>query len=341
MRKWLFGGLGLLLAIGLATLICGLSAELDRDLSVTGESDRFRVNEGDGLIRLVNALESEGLIRSASWMRLALQFEAHPLVVKPGDYQIVPGESIRQLLKRMDAGDVVVYPVTIPEGVTLDWTLARLWSHPQLSRVLEGPRDERILSLIAPFSAPEGLFLPETYLVQAGDTDLSVLKRARNAMRETLSQAWLSRAGNLPLNSAYEALILASIIEKETGVARERPTIAGVFTRRLQRGMRLQTDPTIIYGLGDDFDGDLKRRHLRDDTNPYNTYRISGLPPTPIALPGEAAISAALNPSPGGVLYFVAKGDGSHVFSETLSEHEKNVRRYQLQRKQDYRSSPR
>ncbi|MDA9837315.1 endolytic transglycosylase MltG [Luminiphilus sp.] len=341
MRKWLLAGLGLLLMVGVSTLIYGVSAELDRDLSITEKSYRFRVNEGDGLIRVVNAFESQGLIRSADWVRLALQFEVHSLVVKPGDYQIEPGESIRQLLKRMDAGDVVVYPVTIPEGVTLDWMLARLWDHPQLARVLEGPRDERILSLITPYSEPEGLFLPETYLVQAGDTDLSVLERARNAMRETLSRAWLNRAENLPFNNAYEALILASIIEKETGVARERPDIAGVFTRRLQRGMRLQTDPTIIYGLGDDFDGNLKRRHLRDDKNPYNTYRISGLPPTPIALPGEAAISAALNPSPGSVLYFVAKGDGSHVFSETLSEHEKNVRRYQLQRKKDYRSSPR
>ena len=154
-------------------------------------------------------------------------------------------------------------------------------------------------------------------------------------------KAWASRTPDLPLSTPYEVLILASIIEKETGVASERSQIGGVFVRRLDKGMRLQTDPTVIYGLGSSFDGDLKRRHLRDDTNAYNTYRIFGLPPTPIALPGSAAIAAATQPMQGDALYFVARGDGSHAFSKSLDEHEENVRRYQLTRKQNYRSSPR
>ena len=159
-------------------------------------------------------------------------------------------------------------------------------------------------------------------------------------MQDALMGAWSARSENLPLIDPYEALILASIVEKETGVASERPEIAGVFTRRLALGMRLQTDPTVIYGLGDEFDGNLTRRHLRDEQNRFNTYRIDGLPPTPIALPGKEAIAAALNPKDGESLYFVAKGDGSHAFSRTLSEHEENVRRYQLKRRKDYRSSP-
>ncbi|MEC7569928.1 MAG: endolytic transglycosylase MltG, partial [Pseudomonadota bacterium] len=249
-------------------------------------------------------------------------------------------ETVLQLLDRMDRNDVILYPITIPEGVTFSWFLATLWEHPEVTRVLESVHDERLLNVIQPHASPEGLFLPETYLIQSGDTDLDVLVRARAAMQNALMDAWSARTENLPLTEPYEALILASIVEKETGVASERPEIAGVFTRRLALRMRLQTDPTVIYGLGTEFDGNLTRRHLRDDNNQFNTYRIAGLPPTPIALPGKEAIVASLNPKDGEALYFVAKGDGSHAFSRTLSEHEENVRRYQLKRRKDYRSSP-
>jgi UPF0755 protein len=159
-------------------------------------------------------------------------------------------------------------------------------------------------------------------------------------MIHELGEAWAARHEGLPLNSPYEALVLASIIEKETGVAHERGQIGGVFVRRLEKGMRLQTDPTVIYGLGVDFDGDLKRKHLKDDSNPYNSYRHHGLPPGPIALPGRAALLAAVQPESGDSLYFVARGDGSHEFSATLDEHEAAVNRYQRQRRVDYRSSP-
>lgn len=325
----------------LAAAIAYVAQELDREVSVSAEPQVFMVKRGDGLIRVLNALETEGVIRSAWLSRLALKFKAQKLVVKPGEYQLRAGDTLRELLQRFNANDVVVYSFTIPEGVTFQWVLDRLWSHPQITRTIEGPRDPRVISLAAPFESPEGLFLPETYLIPRGMSDLDVLKLARVAMQRALKEAWALRSPDLPLASPYEALILASIIEKETGVAAERPQIGGVFVRRLDRGMRLQTDPTVIYGLGSSFDGNLKRRHLRDDGNEYNTYRIFGLPPTPIALPGSAALAAATQPRQGEALYFVARGDGSHAFSKTLDEHEENVRRYQLTRKQNYRSSPR
>lgn len=300
----------------------------------------FEVRQGDGLIRVLNALESEALVESATKIRVGLGLRSKSLVVKRGEYQLVEGESVLELLERMDRNDVILYPITIPEGVTFRWFLTALWEHPQLARVLDDPQDSRLLSLIQPYASPEGLFLPETYLIQRGDTDLDVLTRARRAMQEALAAAWEARARTLELNGPYEALILASIVEKETGVPNERPEIAGVFSRRLAQGMRLQTDPTVIYGLGSDFDGNLTRRHLRDEANLFNTYRIRGLPPTPIALPGREAILASVNPKDGDTLYFVAKGDGTHAFSRTLSEHKENVRRYQLKRRKDYRSSP-
>jgi UPF0755 protein len=189
--------------------------------------------------------------------------------------------------------------------------------------------------------APEGLFFPDTYVFSGATSDRDILRQAYRRMQSVLAEEWNSRAPNLPYRDAYEALIMASIVERETGVASERPTIAGVFVRRLQRDMPLQTDPTIIYGLGAGFDGNLRRRDLEDATNPFNTYTHRGLPPTPIALAGRAAIRAALQPASGDALYFVGKGDGSHQFSATLDEHEKAVRRYQIeQRRQDYRSRP-
>ncbi|WP_269473252.1 endolytic transglycosylase MltG [Kineobactrum salinum] len=186
----------------------------------------------------------------------------------------------------------------------------------------------------------EGLFLPETYRFERGTSDLDILARAHRAMLAALTEEWELRAPDLPYETPYEALIMASIIERETGVPDERQQIAGVFVRRLQRGMRLQTDPTTIYGLGTAFDGNLVRSHLRDGDNIYNTYRHHGLPPTPIALPGRAALHAALQPAEGDSLYFVARGDGSHEFNSTLEGHERAVRKYQLERRENYRSRP-
>jgi UPF0755 protein len=332
--------LALLALLSVLVLLSSARNALDHPLNLNAESGVFEVQQGDGLIRVLNTLESDGVIDSALKIRIGLRLNGKDFVVKRGEYQLFAGETVLQLLDRMDSNDVILYPITIPEGVTFNWFLATLWEHPEVTRVLESAHDERLLTLIQPHVSPEGLFLPETYLIQSGDTDLDVLMRARAAMQDALRGAWSKRTESVLLKEPYEALILASIVEKETGVASERPEIAGVFTRRLALGMRLQTDPTVIYGLGPEFDGNLTRRHLRDDNNQFNTYRIAGLPPTPIALPGKEAIKASLNPKNGEVLYFVAKGDGSHAFSRTLSEHEENVRRYQLKRRQDYRSSP-
>jgi UPF0755 protein len=335
-------GLALALLALLAGTVLAASARsaLHNPLNLSEEPGIFEVQQGDGLIRVLNTLESEGVIESAPKIRVGLWLNGKNHVVKRGEYQLFAGETVLQLLDRMDRNDVILYPITIPEGVTFSWFLATLWEHPEVTRVLESVHDERLLNVIQPHASPEGLFLPETYLIQSGDTDLDVLMRARAAMQDALMGAWRVRTDKVPLTEPYEALILASIVEKETGVASERAEIAGVFTRRLALGMRLQTDPTVIYGLGAEFDGNITRRHLRDDNNQFNTYRIAGLPPTPIALPGEEAIVASLNPKDGEALYFVAKGDGSHAFSRTLSEHEENVRRYQLKRRKDYRSSP-
>ena len=329
-----------LVLLVVAVLLSSFRDSLHEPLQLGAQADVFEVRQGDGLIRVLNTLESQDMIDSAVKVRAGLRLSSKELVVKRGEYQLLEGETVLQLLERMDRNDVILYPITIPEGVTFTWLLTTLWEHPEITRVLENTEDSRLLHLIDPYTSPEGLFLPETYLIQSGDTDLDVLTRARNAMRDTLLSAWSKRAETVELREPYEALILASIVEKETGIASERSEIAGVFSRRLIKGMRLQTDPTVIYGLGSAFDGNLTRRHLRDEGNSFNTYRIAGLPPTPIALPGREAITASLNPKGGDTLYFVAKGDGSHAFSRTLSEHEENVRRYQLKRRKDYRSSP-
>ena len=332
--------LALLALLAVTILVSSARDALNNPLDLNADPGVFEVQQGDGLIRVLNTLESEGLIDCAFKIRVGLRLSTKDLVLKRGKYQLFAGETVLQLLERMDRNDVILYPITIPEGVTFSWFLTTLWERPEVTRVLESAHDERLLNLIKPHASPEGLFLPETYLIQSGDTDLDVLIRARAAMQDALMSAWSERTKNPQLIEPYKALILASIVEKETGVASERAEIAGVFTRRLSLGMRLQTDPTVIYGLGAEFDGNLTRRHLRDDDNEFNTYRITGLPPTPIALPGKEAIVASLNPKDGDAMYFVAKGDGSHAFSRTLSEHEENVRRYQLKRLKDYRSSP-
>jgi UPF0755 protein len=234
------------------------------------------------------------------------------------------------VLGRITSGQVVQHPVTLVEGWTFRQAINAIDAQGRYSGALSGLTDEELMAELGyPGEYPEGRLFPDTYRFPRDTPRLAVLRRAFERMEQVLAEEWESRSDGLPLDTPYEALILASIIEKETGAAWERPEIAGVFVRRLRKGMRLQTDPTVIYGMGERYEGRIRRADLREAT-PYNTYVIDGLPPTPIALPGRAAINAALNPADGDSLYFVSRGDGTHVFSATLDEHNRAVRRYIL-----------
>jgi UPF0755 protein len=295
---------------------------------------------GETLGAVSRRLAEAGQLHHPRLLNLLARLQGADARLRSGEYALEPGTTPQGLLRQLQSGDTVRYTVTLPEGITLRRALAIMRDAPALVSVLSGPRDPALLELVAPASDTEGYFLPETYQYERGDTDLTILAQANALMRETLAALWRERDPALPLESPHQALILASIVERETGVPTERPAIAGVFLRRLQRGMRLQTDPTVIYGLGEGFDGNLTRRHLRDEENPYNTYRHHGLPPGPIALPGRAALRAVFAPAEGSALYFVARGDGSHAFSDTLAAHEAAVAEYQLRRRDDYRSTP-
>lgn len=281
---------------------------------------------------VIRELHQANVITHPLYFRLMVRLSGDARGIKAGEYRIQPGTTPRALLQRWVDGDVLQYQLTIIEGWNFRQLRQAMEAHPVLENTLAGLEDSALMAKIGhPEEHPEGRFLPDTYAFPRGTTDVDFLRRAYAAMSRTLDAAWAGRQEGLPLDSPYEALILASIIEKETGVPSEREEIAGVFVRRLQKGMRLQTDPTVIYGIGPDFDGDIRFRDLRRDT-PYNTYTRHGLPPTPIALPGKASIEAALNPGDGSSLYFVSKGDGSHHFSDTYQEHTEAVRRYQLKK---------
>ena len=235
-----------------------------------------------------------------------------------------------QLLDDLVAGKVIQYALTIPEGLTFRQIMQLLRQQPELRHTLADDSPAAVMQAIGePGQSPEGRFYPDTYHFPRGTTDVQFLRRAYRTMAGVLQQEWQARDTGLPYKTPYDALIMASIIEKETAVPAERERIAGVFVRRLEKGMRLQTDPTVIYALGQSYDGNIHRRDLSLDS-PYNTYRHAGLPPTPIAAPGRDSIDAALHPAPGEELYFVARGDGSHEFSRTLEEHNRAVARYQL-----------
>jgi UPF0755 protein len=298
------------------------------------------VEKGDSLRKAADRLHEAGVLAYPQLVTLYGRWTGMDQQIKRGEYLLPQNSTAESVLMQLHQGKVVQYHVTLPEGITLATALDILAVQEQLQSILTGQEDSRILEMIQPESHPEGPFFPATYRYARGDTDLSVLQRAHSAMLTILEEEWQQRELSVPYDTPYEALIMASIIERETGLPAEREQISGVFSRRLEQGMLLQTDPTIIYGLGDTFDGNLRRSHLTEDGNPYNTYRIPGLPPTPIALPGQAAIHAALHPDSGSTLYFVARGDGGHVFSNTLSEHNRAVRQYQLQRKENYRSTP-
>ncbi|MEJ2384101.1 MAG: endolytic transglycosylase MltG, partial [Xanthomonadales bacterium] len=266
-------------------------------------------------------------LTQADWKwRLLLRLE--PAVLQAGEYRLEASMTPRDVIRRLGSGDVIHYRFTVVEGWTFRQLRQALAADTELAHELPSPDDGDwdFRGLFPELDHPEGWFLPETYLFTRGDSDRDLLLRANRAMQDALATAWEGRDTGLPLETPYELLILASIIEKETAVPQERGQIAGVFVRRLRKGMRLQTDPTVIYGLGETFDGDIRRRDLRTDT-PYNTYTRHGLPPTPIALPGRAALEAAAHPEPGDTLYFVADGSGGHTFSRTLEEHQAAVDR--------------
>jgi UPF0755 protein len=305
-------------------------------LDVGPQRQTLDVARGSNLHGIVAQLRARALTRAPAlyWRVLAEQMRVADRL-HAGEYALDPGLTPGQLLDNMAAGRVLQRHFTIVDG----WTFRQLRDALALVDTLDhagAPLDaaEVMRRIGAAGEAPEGRFLPETYAYVKGDSDLDILKRAHGAMVRTLAELWPERAKNLPLATPYEALILASIVEKETGRADERSRIAGVFVRRLEHRMLLQTDPAVIYGMGQAYAGNIRRSDLAADT-PYNTYLRPGLPPTPIALPGRAAIEATLHPAPGDALYFVARGDGSHVFAASLAEHNRNVACYQLKRCHD------
>lgn len=275
-------------------------------------------------------LRSAGVMASPLLVRGALRLRGDDAKIKAGTYRIAAGGTLAELLDRLVAGDVILEELRIVEGWTLRQLRAAVDAHPALAHDSKGLSEQELLArLRLPHERAEGLFFPSTYRFSKGASDFDVLGQAAALMRQHLETAWATAGDGLPLSSPYELLILASMVEKETGRPEDRQRVAGVFVNRLRRGMLLQSDPTTIYGMGESFDGNLRRRDLRADT-PHNTYTRAGLPPTPIAMPGEAALLAAATPAQTRELYFVARGDGSSEFSDDLASHNRAVARYQL-----------
>ena len=289
----------------------------------------FDVTPGMTLSAVARELQGAGVLPQA-WPMIALaRLSGVDRTIKAGSYEIENGITLRQLLGRLTQGDVTQTSFAIIEGATFADVKRALRDGGQVKNtVLDLPDDELMSRLGAPGKSAEGRFFPDTYFFSAGSSDLNLLRRAHDAMNARLAAAWDKRADGLPLATPDEALILASIVEKETGRPVDRPLIASVFINRLKRGMRLQTDPSVIYGMGDKFDGNLRRRDLETDT-PWNTYTRDGLPPTPIALPSQASLDAVLHPPPTEFIYFVARGDGSSQFSTNLTDHNRAVAKFQ------------
>lgn len=293
-------------------------------------SDTYLVRQGTSLRGLAAQLRERGVLRETRSFVLLGYVTGRSRALKAGEYRFRTGMSAGQLLDQVVAGRVIEYPFVILEGWTFHQVRQALANTPKLTQTLGGiGNDEIMRRLNRPGMHPEGRFFPDTYYFSADHTDLAILARALEKMETRLAQEWGSRAADLPLKNADEALALASIVEKETSRSEERRLIAGVFVNRLRKGMRLQTDPSVIYGLGPRFDGNIRLKDLRADT-PYNTYTRAGLPPTPIAMPGGASLAAALHPADTPALYFVSRGDGTHVFSATFAEHNAAVVKYQL-----------
>ena len=335
-HRWLKGGLLLVCLAGLTALAVLYSSYRnfrEQPLNVPAHGLLYELSSGATLSSLAHELTDQGVIAQP---RLLILLGRHMDVahrLQAGEYRLRRDMTPVGLLTALANGDIEQYSLAIIEGQTFRELLAAIRASDAITSTLATGDEEQIMARIGhPGEHPEGRFLPDTYHFPRGTTDIEFLQRAYQAMDRQLAAAWDGREERLPLEDPYEALILASIVEKETGRADERARIAGVFIQRLRKGMRLQTDPTVIYGMGDAFDGNIRRRDLRTDT-PYNTYTRHGLPPTPIAMPGRKSLFAAANPADGEELYFVADGKGGHTFSSTLAEHQAAVDRL-LEREQ-------
>jgi UPF0755 protein len=314
---------------GAAAVAAGLAwRELNTPLALAAGATTLRIPNGTPFHRVTADLAERGLLARPRLLATYAQFTGDATRIRAGEYELAAGITPLTLLEKLVAGDVYLHQITIVEGSRFADMLTALRSHPAIAATgLDGAAI--MTALGAPGVHPEGQFFPDTYRFPHGTSDVELLRVAHDALAQRLQAAWRDRSPDVRLEDDYDALILASIIEKETALATERRLIAGVFHERLRRNMRLQTDPTVIYGLGDSFDGNLRREDLERDT-PYNTYTRGGLPPTPIALPGAGSIEAAVSPEMSGAIYFVAtgRGDGSHYFSTTFEEHQRAVRDY-------------
>lgn len=306
-------------------------------ITLEEEVMEFDIRAGSSLRKISEQLVDQGALNESLSFMVLVRLMGKAGEVKAGNYLIENGTTPYELFVTITSGKTTQASITFIEGWTFQQMREVMMKNESIKHITIAYTDEQILEHIgATETHPEGLFFPDTYYFSKGMTDLEILKRAYHAMQVRLKEAWEKREAGLPYKTPYEALIMASIIEKETGRADERKIIAGVFVNRMRIGMRLQTDPSVIYGMGENFDGNIRRRDLQTDTL-YNTYTRGGLPPTPIAMPGLASIEAALHPAKTKFLYFVGKGDGSHAFSSTLAEHNRAVVKYQLRRGQGAR----
>ena len=331
MRGWI--GILLIVAAGSGYFAWFLHQWWTSPLTV-GEPSTVIVREGDTVGDVARKLGQAGLLDHPRRLRWTTQIAGFAGALKVGEYVVIPGDTPQRLMSRIVAGNVISYRFRIVEGARIASVLAALADHPKIGRTLEGVAPATLLTALgvddeAGTSHGEGWFFPDTYRFVAGDEDRDLLMRAHLKMRRELDAAWAGRAADLPYRAPYEALTVASIVEKETGRNADRADISQVIAARLGSDMRLQVDPTVIYGLGEAFDGNLTRAHLRQPT-PYNTYVHKGLPPTPIGMPGRDSLHAAVHPSGAPYLYFVSRGDGTSEFSTTLEEHRAAVNKYQL-----------
>ncbi|EKO3538776.1 endolytic transglycosylase MltG [Vibrio fluvialis] len=322
-----------LAAVGYFYVTKQVDVYLSQPLDIQSEQ-LVTIPSGTSLNGALSLMTKHGWIDSQFAEKLVRRFHPELTHIKAGTYQLMPDMKLAQALKLLVSGKEHQFAITFVEGSRFSEWMAILEQNEQLKHTLTESSEADIAKQLGiEQSKLEGLFLAETYHFTKGVSDLDILKRAHRKLEGILNSAWETRQENLPLTSPYQALILASIIEKETAVESERERIASVFVNRLNKRMRLQTDPTVIYGMGDNYDGNIRKKDLRAPT-PYNTYVINGLPPTPIAMPGEASIRAALNPEQSAYLYFVASGNGGHVFSKNLTEHNRAVRAYLKQLRQ-------